>query len=745
MSDSSLSSPSGSTVNSKEAQAAFASLLHKASYLSNTDLALLNDAYHFADAAHDGQFRSSGEPYITHPIAVASICTEWKLDIHSLVAALLHDTIEDSSISKEDVIGKFGTVTAEIVDGVTKLDKVQFNSREEGQAESFRKMMLAMARDIRVILLKLADRTHNMRTLEGLRPEKQRRIGRETLEIYAPIANLLGINLLYRELQDLAFRSIWPWRAKTLTKALDNSKNLRTDMFQQILTNISQALKQASITPEIATWQKNLYSIYCKMEERQLTYAQVTDHFNLRVMVKSHDDCYRVLGILHQLYRPFMNRFKDYIAIPKINGYQSLHTSLIGPANTTIDIQIRTEQMNRVAEHGVTSHWLYGHDDGGSDHMDTKWLQPLLEIQKSTHDSFEFFEHVKVDLHPNSIYVFTPQSRIISLPQGATPVDFAYAIHSDVGDHCVAAYINGERASLRTVLSNGDVIEIVINPSTHPNPDWLTFVRTGRARAKIRAYIKTLEESAGIIIGEKILMQSLRAEGIAPLPPYEDDYISIWDKLVRHAGYTSRNELLIDIAQGKRTPQLLAKQMVKLLAEKGIRPDLLLLSAGHYVGDEQTHKPAPLLLNGTEESSIKYAKCCNPIPGDSIVGYLEHNEGLKIHIADCAVLAQLMKKNPERRINVGWSDEPQRLFEAGVWVTTSTRLGMLARITRSLANIGVDIVRIDMTDGALNAPSTFRIVINVRDRQHLAAAIKALRREPVILKAGRIKPVPQPL
>ena len=728
-------------VNSAESRAAFALLQQKTAYLSAENAALLTAAYHFADQAHAGQFRSSGDPYITHPLAVAGICADWKLDVHTLMAALLHDTIEDSGVTKEDVAERFGMETAEIVDGVTKLDKVKFNTREEGQAESFRKMLIAMARDIRVILVKLADRTHNMRTLDGLRPDKQRRIGRETMEIYAPLANLMGINHLYRELQDLAFKSIWPWRASILQKALDNTKDLRINMFQQIYTNISNTLKQSNLSPEIITWQKNLYSIYCKMEDRQLTYAQVMDQFNFRIVVNTVEECYQVLGILHQLYRPFMNRFKDYVAIPKANGYKSLHTSTIGPANTTINFQIRTEQMNRIDEYGVTAFWLFEMGEGAHAALEAKWVQALMEIQEETRDSKEFFSHVKGDLNPDSIYVFTPKSRIITLPQGSTTVDFAYAIHSDVGDHCVTAKVNSEQVPLRTTLNNGDVVEIITSPTAHPNPAWLTFVRTGRARARIRAFLKTLELDASVAIGQKILTQSLRAEGIPILPPFEGDGITIWDKLVRYAGSQSRDELLSDIGLGKRVPQLLAKQLVIYLGEKGIKPDLVLLSMGKFVDSEDTYKPTVLLLSGAEEASIKYARCCCPIPGDPIIGYLEHGEGLKIHITDCGVMQQLQRKNPERTVNVAWSDEPQRLFEAGVWITVSTRIGMLARITNALHNIDADIVRMDMNEGTLTGPNTFRITIYVRDRNHLAIALKTLRREPLVLKAGRVKPV----
>ena len=738
-----VSAAQTSTVSSDISGAAFALLMQQVTYLNASDQALLRLAYRFADQVHDGQFRSSGEPYITHPIAVASVCAEWKMDVQTLMAALLHDSIEDCGISKEEIAERFGQQTAELVDGVTKLDKVQSNTREENQAESFRKMLLAMARDVRVILIKLADRTHNMRTLCVLRPEKQRRIGRETMEIYVPIAFRLGINQLYRELQDQAFKSIWPWRSRTLEKAVENAWGARIDMLQRISAEITQALKAANLPVQLINWRKNLYSLYKKMDETQLSFAQVTDQFNFRIITKSLEQCYQIMGVLHQIYRPITSRFKDYIAIPKVNGYQSLHTTVMGPASTAIEFQIRTESMNRIAESGVTAHWLYrtGDDDKtDEEYLNAKWMQSLLDIQNETRDSNEFLEHVKIDLHPDAIYVFTPQSRIITLPQGATTVDFAYAIHSDVGDHCIAAKVNGDQVPLRTTLNSGDVVEIITAPVSHPNPAWLAFVRTGRARAKIRAYLKTLAQDASVAIGEKILTQAVRALGISILPPLEGEGAIIWEKLVRFAGSPSRDELLSDIGLGKRVPHLIAKHLVSLLSERGIKPDVVLLSMGRYIDSDETPKNTTLLLDGLEESSIQYAQCCFPIPGDSIVGYLGHGEGLTIHTSDCGVARQLMQKDTERWLAVGWSDEPKRLFEVGVWVTVSTRQGLLAKISNSLHDIEADIVRIEMGEGPTNALDTFRMVINVRDRTHLAHALKTLRREPLVLKAGRIKP-----
>lgn len=722
---------------------AFSLLKQKSGYLNPADSVLLRAAYQFANKAHEGQFRSSGEPYITHPIAVACICAEWKLDAQTLMAALLHDSIEDCNITKSDIAEQFGIETSELVDGVTKLDKVQFNTREEGQAESFRKMLLAMARDVRVILIKLADRMHNMRTLDGLRPDKQRRIGRETMEIYAPIANRLGINHLYRELQDLAFKSIWPWRARTLEKAVENAWGLRLEMVQQINTNVALAFNNANLPIEATRWKKSLYSLYRKMEEKHLSFAQVTDQFSFRVIVKSLAQCYEAMGVLHQVYKPLTSRFKDYIAIPKANGYQSIHTTLIGPASTSIEFQIRTEFMDRVSESGIIAHWLYKAQGGNTDgYLNARWMQSLLDIQNDTRDASEFLEQVKVDLHPDTIYVFTPQSRIITLPEGSTPVDFAYAIHSDVGDHSIAVKVNGDQVPLRTVLVTGDVVEIITAPISRPNPAWLTFVRTGRARNKIRAHLKTLAQNTSVAIGEKILAQSLRSQGIASLPSFEGEDEQIWDKLVRLTNSRSREEMLSDIGLGKRVSHLVAKQLLNLLVEKGVKPNVLTLSMGRYIDNDEAQQRSTLLLDGSEVTSIQYARCCFPIPGDDIVGYLGHGEGLTIHTADCSVAHQLHQKDAERWLNVGWAEEPKRLFEVGIWITASTRKGLLLRLTHILNNVDTDIVRIEMGEGPLDAPDTVRMALNVRNRIHLAAALKVLRRDPLIIKAGRIKPPP---
>ncbi|MBC7938376.1 MAG: bifunctional (p)ppGpp synthetase/guanosine-3',5'-bis(diphosphate) 3'-pyrophosphohydrolase, partial [Chitinophagaceae bacterium] len=467
----------------------FAALADKLGYLGKAELKLVREAYKFADEAHLGQFRHSGQPYITHPIAVAGLCADWKLDAQAIMAALMHDTIEDQGVTKTQLIEKFGAPTADLVDGLTKLDKLHFSTREESQAESFRKMLLAMARDVRVILIKLADRLHNMRTMQAMAPHKRARIARETLDIYAPIAHRLGLNQTYRELQELSFELLSPWRHGALAKAVKRARGHRRDIVERVQKDVERAFGQHKVKVQVSGREKTIYSIYRKMREKHAGFAQVSDIFGFRIVVPSLTECYVALGVLHQLYKPVPGRFKDFIAIPKANGYQSLHTTLVSPLGTPVEFQMRTDAMHAVAEKGIAAHWIYKTGDKNNAGVDaqrlsTMWLQSLLDIQDETRDSAEFLEHVKIDLHPDAVYVFTPMSKILALPRGATPVDFAYAIHSDVGQHTVAAKVNGEAVALRTELKSGDVVEIITATGAKPNPAWLSTVRTGRARSK---------------------------------------------------------------------------------------------------------------------------------------------------------------------------------------------------------------------------------------------------------------------
>jgi guanosine-3',5'-bis(diphosphate) 3'-pyrophosphohydrolase len=723
------------------AAASFAALTSRLDYLPAADVEKVRQAYKFADEAHLGQIRASGEPYITHPIAVAAQCAEWKLDAQALMAALLHDALEDCGVTKIELIERFGSPVAELVDGLTKLDKLHFTTREENQAESFRKMLLAMARDVRVILIKLADRSHNMRTLANVPRDKWARISSETLEIYAPIAHRLGLNQVYRELQDLAFAYLYPWRNAILSKATEKARNRRRDLIQKVQRELETAFAAGNMNLRIAGREKSVFSIYRKMLQKHLSFAQVTDIYGFRLIVPTLTDCYTALGTLHQLYKPVPGRFKDHIAIAKLNGYQSLHTTLVGPSGVNIEFQLRTESMHLVAESGVAAHWLYKakHPDAaGSERLGNQWLQSLLDIQRETGDAAEFWDHVKVDLFPDAVYVFTPKSQILSLPRGATVVDFAYAIHSNVGDRTMAARINGEQAPLRTELKNGDVVEVVTAPMSSPNPAWLSFVRTGRARSKIRHHLKTLAHAESEDFGKRLLAQALRGEGIAKFPEDETVYQGVWERLLRFTGNRSRAELLVDIGLGKRIATIVAKRLVPLLAEEtGERPDPLLLTRERFTAHESIAQGI-VTLDGSENASVHYSLCCRPIPGDEIVGYLGRGEGLVVHTKECPIASKLRQKDSERFIGVDWSDEPVRPFESQILVEVVNGKGLLARIAAALANAEADITHIDMGQEGAQDTLDLRFVVAVRDRAHLDIALRNLRRTPSVLRAQRV-------
>lgn len=743
---SALAFPSANTKSTpaaaNAAAASFAALTAKLDYLSPADVDNIRRAYRFADEAHLGQIRNGGLPYITHPIAVAQQCAEWKLDAQALMAALLHDAIEDCGVTKPELIERFGAPVAELVDGLTKLEKLEFNTREENQAESFRKMLLAMARDVRVILIKLADRSHNMRTLSDVPRSKWSRISRETLDIYAPIAHRLGLNTTYRELQDLAFQHLYPWRYATLTKALARARGRRRDVIKRVQTEVDAAFANADIQVNIHGREKALYSIYRKMDEKHLSFAQVTDIYGFRIIVGGVTGCYTALGVLHQLYKPLPGKFKDYIAIPKVNGYQSLHTTLVGPFGTSIEFQMRTDAMHIVAESGVAAHWLYKASDPESDasqRLGTQWLQSLLDIQHETRDAAEFWDHVKIDLFPDAVYVFTPKSQIMAMPRGATIVDFAYAIHSDVGHRAVAAKVNGEQVPLRSELRNGDVIEIITAAISSPNPAWLGFVRTGKARSKIRHHLKTMALTESQDLGEKMLAQALRAEGIERLPDDDDQNHATWEKILRFSGNRSRADLLTDIGLGKRIASMVAKRIVTLLAETGEKPDPLLMSRERYTAHESISQGA-LALDGSEGASVKFATCCRPIPGDDIVGYLGRGEGLVVHTDDCSVAKKLQHRDNERFIAVDWSDEPTRAFETGLLVTVTNGKGVLARVASALASAEADITHVDMAQEAAQDATDLRFGVAVRDRVHLASVMRSVKRTPSVLRVQRAKP-----
>ena len=726
------------------AAASFAALLGKLDYLGSAETESIRQAYRFADEAHLGQLRKNGDPYITHPIAVAAQCAEWKLDAQALMAALMHDAIEDCGVTKEELVQRFGAPVAELVDGLTKLEKLEFDTREQNQAESFRKMLLAMAKDVRVILIKLADRTHNMRTMGDMPRSKWQRISSETLEIYAPIAHRLGLNFTYRELQDLAFRFLHPWRYEVLSKALNKSRNRRRDLIARVQREVEGEFVQHGMNVRILGREKTLYSVYRKMDTKHLSFSQVTDIYGFRIIVPELTDCYTGLGVLHQIYKPLPGKFRDYVAIPKVNGYQSLHTTLIGPFGTNIEFQLRTHAMDVVAESGVAAHWLYKASEPGSDmsqRLGTQWLQSLLDIQQETRDASEFWDHIKIDLFPDAVYVFTPKSKIMALPRGATVMDFAYAIHSDVGDHTVSARINGEQRPLRTELTNGDVVEIITADNAEPNPSWLSFVKTGRARSKIRHYLKTLAQDKSHELGERMLGQALRSEGLPSLPAEEGPYSATWEKLLRFTGSKSRSELLSDIGMGKRIASMVAKKLAVLLAETGLKPDALLISTERYAsGRDESVSQGVVTLDGSEGMSVQYAPCCKPIPGDGIVGYLGRGEGLVVHADDCPTGRRLLLRDSERFLEVEWADEPVRSFETALVVTVANGKGVLARVASAIAAAEADITHVDMGEEPAQNATDIRFTVAVRDRQHLADVLRSLKRTASVIKAQRFKP-----
>jgi RelA/SpoT family (p)ppGpp synthetase len=689
-------------------------------YLKAKDVARLAEAYRFSEAAHAGQTRSSGDPYISHPLAVAKILADWHLDGQTLMAALLHDVTEDTSVTKDEISDTFGRPVAELVDGVSKLDRIEFQSAEDAQAENFRKMLLAMARDVRVILIKLADRLHNMRTLGAVPPAKRRRVARETMEIYAPIANRLGLNTLYHELQELAFTHLYPLRYKVLAKATAAARGNRREMIGRILEAIKKQLADARIPGAVHGREKHVYSTYRKMSEKSLSFSEVHDIFGCRVVVKDVASCYLALGALHALYKPIPGKFKDYIAIPKANGYQSIHTDLIGPYGVPVEVQIRTQQMHRLAESGVASHWLYKDDTDKLSELQKqthRWLQSLLEIQHQSGDPQEFLEHVKVDLFPDEVYVFTPAGKILPMPRGATAVDFAYAVHTDIGNRCVAAKVNGELVPLRTELRNGDRVEIITASHAKPNPGWLQYVRTAKARSNIRHFLKTMqyEESAGL--GERLLDQALKTlkSSVAEV----DD--ASWERVVRDGGARSREELLADVGLGKRLPAVVARHLLK-----------------HADPSREEAIAASITIRGTEGMAVQLATCCRPIPGDAIVGSIKKGQGLVVHASDCASIVRSRRNEPEQWIDVDWDPRTSRLFQAAIAVTVENRRGVLAKVASEIAEAGSNIDSISMGEDRA-VFTTMHFVLEVANRQHLARVMRALRRLADVKKLARVK------
>jgi GTP diphosphokinase / guanosine-3',5'-bis(diphosphate) 3'-diphosphatase len=725
--------------------ASFSSLQTAIQYLDAPSIELVRQAYRWADELHLGQLRHSGDPYITHPLAVTELCASWKLDAQALCAALLHDALEDCGIAKTDIIERFGSTVADLVDGLTKLEKLPVLSREENQAESFRKMLLAMASDVRVILIKLADRTHNMRTLGDSPSSKWARIAGETQDIYAPIAHRLGLNATYRELQDLSFKYLRPWRYNTLTLATSKARSRAEELLATGETSLTAAFAKANLKVKISHREKTLFSIYRKMRTKHLDFADINDLYGFRVVVDSLSDCYTAVGVLHQLYKPVPGRFKDHIAIPKANGYQSLHTTLIGPSNVSVEFQIRTEPMHWVAESGVAAHWLYKSKNPNeessvgdtAEKVGAQWLQSLLDIQNETHDASEFWDHVRVDLFPDAVYVFTPKNRILALPRGATVVDFAYAVHTNIGDRCMAAKINGELAPLRTELKNGDRIEVVTAPVSQPNPAWLSFVRTGRARSRIRHYLKSQAVDQSRAMGERLLIGALRAEGYSKIDMSTSmgSLQAIWDKVLHFTGNKHLDELLSDLGLGKRIAHVVAKRMARVLVDANIKPDPLLISGAMLLGKESTQQQ--IIVDGGGDSHMVMATCCHPLPMDAIVGYLGHGEGLIIHRHNCATALRLQNKDIDRMMQAVWADDIERSFEVPIVVSVQDAQGVLAQVTAALAAADANIVHIGMASESSQSTIDLAFRIAVRDTQHLKQVLTSLARVTAVLKAVR--------
>ena len=696
-----------------------------ASYLPPEQVKEVYRAYLFSAEAHEGQLRRSGEPYIIHPLAVARILGAMRMDYKCLIAAILHDVIEDTPIAKEQIAADFGNEIAELVDGVSKLSQIDFESRAEAQAASLQKMLLAMTRDIRVILIKLADRLHNMRTLGVMRPESRRRISRETLEIFAPIANRLGINSICVELEDLGFSHCWPWRHLVLERAVQKARGARQALLGTVETVIRHRLEQEDIQGEVKSRRKDLYSIYCKMRDKRRSFSEVVDVFGVRVTVDRDDTCYRVLGQVHSLYKPVPGRFKDYIAIPKANGYQSLHTVLFGPQGVPLEIQIRTEAMQRNAESGIAAHWMYkgGGPSGASPaNLANDWLQNLLEMQRGAGNPQDFLDNVKVDLFPEEVYVFTPKGRILTLKRGATVVDFAYAIHSDVGNTCVASRIDRRLAALSTPLRSGQTVEIITAPGAKPNPAWLGFVVTGKARAGIRGFLKNLKAKEAEDLGRRLLNAELNALGsdldqLAPL------HIATY---LEDAELPETAALFVDIGLGNRLPALVARRLMGGVGD-------LVTATPEDATEHHLHRFA---IRGTEGVVVTFARCCRPIPGDAIAAIFSPGRGIVVHRQECRNLNSLESRR-HKLLDVEWAAEPVGDFPVEIRVDIGNRRGALAIVAGAIAEQGcnIDHVRSEDKDG-MNSALEFQIAVH--GRHHLAHIMRRLRQIPLVTRITRV-------
>jgi guanosine-3',5'-bis(diphosphate) 3'-pyrophosphohydrolase len=701
-------------------------------YLSPAQVERVREAYDFGAEKHQGQKRVSGEPYITHPVAVADILADLRLDADTLVAAILHDVIEDTPTAKAEIASIFGSVVAELVDGVSKLDQIQFKNRQEAQAESFRKMLLAMVRDIRVIMVKLADRMHNMRTLGAMPPVKRRRTARETLEIYAPIAERLGLYAVKLELEDLGFRALYPYRYKVLERELKKARGNQKEFIGKIQGTFKTALKKSLLDGAVEGREKHLYSIYRKMANKKISINDMVDVYGFRIIVDNADTCYRVLGLVHSVYKPMPGRFKDYIAIPRVNGYQSLHTTLFGPNGVPIEVQIRSEQMHRVAESGIAAHWKYksgGDTFGGVEHDRAReWLASLVQIQEGG-SSEEFLESVKVDLFPDKVYVFTPKGKILRLPSGATAVDFAYAIHTDIGNRCVAAKVDRRLVPLRTPLRNGQTVDIITAKGATPNPSWSTFLVTAKARAAIRTYLKNLKRGEALELGKRLLALALEefSLNLKKIPAADIDAV------VKELHMKDAGELYEKIGLGERMAPLVARRLQPLLeasvegAEPVAHADAKPAAARNSAG--------PLMIAGTEGLLVTYARCCFPIPNDPIMAYLSAGRGVMIHRQNCGNLAEY-RKQPDKWLSVAWEGAHDRLFSCEIQLEINNRVGVLAAVASSIAGTETNIDQVSLEERDVNS-SSLKFQVQVRDRKHLARVLRTIRRMPDVQRVSR--------
>ncbi|HEU4773236.1 MAG TPA: bifunctional (p)ppGpp synthetase/guanosine-3',5'-bis(diphosphate) 3'-pyrophosphohydrolase [Lysobacter sp.] len=702
-----------------------------AGYLDESQRALLRRAWAMGATAHAGQVRSSGEPYITHPVAVARVLAEQGLDVETLLAAILHDTIEDTALTQDDITAAFGPTVAELVDGVTKLDKLQFRDRQEANAESFRKMLLAMSRDLRVILIKLADRLHNMRTLGAKDPKSRQRIARETLEIYAPIAQRLGMNLIKAELQDLGFRALYPRRHAVLEKRIRAEPVVRREALVQIEANLAQRLAKEKLKHRLISRVKSPWSIYTKMRAEGKSFAQVMDVFGYRIVLRTVADCYHALGVVHATYKPLDSRFRDFIAIPKANGYQSLHTVLFGPYGSPIEVQLRTEEMDLIAEKGIAAHWAYKEGKDASDGPNSaqsrayNWISGLVESQHDAGSSLEFLENVKVDLFPDEVYLFSPKGDILSLPRNSTAVDFAYAVHTDVGNQAVAARVDGRLVPLRTRLANGERVEIITAKSSAPKPQWLEFVVSGKARTAIRQQLKQIGHEDAVQLGHRMLDRALEAldSSLERVPAKRmDDYL-------QEGKYPRLEALLADIALGNKMP---SKVAYILASEPGDKPG----GPGAAKRAHTAMTQEKILITGAERGVFSFANCCMPVPGDEIMGYHTAGKGIVVHRLDCPNVAEY-RKSPDRWVPIGWDRTVTGDFSAALRIEVDNRPGALAQVAAAIADAQSNIDRVEYLDRDTNI-AILRFSIEVRDRRHLADVIRKVRRLSVVLGVQRI-------